>query len=658
MPPTHFPLRWESTGDQWWFASPIDWAAANGHYDLVRELLHLDTNLLVKLSSLRRIRRLESVWDDEEQFDDISKCRSQVAQKLLQECQTKKGHNSLIRAGYGGWLLYTAASAGDVIFVKELLDKDPLLVFGEGEYGVTDIFYAAARSKNSEVFRLMLDYAILRTHNGSSKAENEEVSSAFKREMVNRAVHAAARGGNLEILRELLKEESDVLSYRDGLGSIVLHTASGRGQVQVVKHLLSSFDIINTTDNQGNTALNVAAYRGHLEVVKVLVSASPSCASLTNNFGDTFLHMAVAGFRTPGFRRLDRQIELMKQLVSGKIVNIEDIINVTNSDGRTALHMAVIANIQSDVVELLMSVCYINLNTRDADGNTPLDLLKQRPKSASSEILMKRLISAGGISSCQDQITRSVLASHLRMQGIGGSPGTSFRIPDTEIFLYSGMGNASDVSGDLTSGYASCSGDLNRFDSPAGSSSTSKKKSDSVNNVARRLKILLRWPGKKERKTGITELDDDNSVESYRISSSFKNSPVPLGQKFSRISSLPNNKRVLDQRGNLPSPSTKDKFAAELSHGVMQMMPQSYFGSPSTPFSESSWSSAVSANKEKDMDLDAAGVGLSSVNQSPKIQKTKMKHRPSFNTRLMNHYLCFGAHGLDVDNLNHKKLAV
>ncbi|CAA2986273.1 ankyrin repeat RF_0381 [Olea europaea subsp. europaea] len=616
MPPTHFPLRWESTGDQWWFASPIDWAAANGHYDLVRELLHLDTNLLVKLSSLRRIRRLESVWDDEEQFDDISKCRSQVAQKLLQECQTKKGHNSLIRAGYGGWLLYTAASAGDVIFVKELLDKDPLLVFGEGEYGVTDIFYAAARSKNSEVFRLMLDYAILRTHNGSSKAENEEVSSAFKREMVNRAVHAAARGGNLEILRELLKEESDVLSYRDGLGSIVLHTASGRGQVQVVKHLLSSFDIINTTDNQ------------------------------------------VAGFRTPGFRRLDRQIELMKQLVSGKIVNIEDIINVTNSDGRTALHMAVIANIQSDVVELLMSVCYINLNTRDADGNTPLDLLKQRPKSASSEILMKRLISAGGISSCQDQITRSVLASHLRMQGIGGSPGTSFRIPDTEIFLYSGMGNASDVSGDLTSGYASCSGDLNRFDSPAGSSSTSKKKSDSVNNVARRLKILLRWPGKKERKTGITELDDDNSVESYRISSSFKNSPVPLGQKFSRISSLPNNKRVLDQRGNLPSPSTKDKFAAELSHGVMQMMPQSYFGSPSTPFSESSWSSAVSANKEKDMDLDAAGVGLSSVNQSPKIQKTKMKHRPSFNTRLMNHYLCFGAHGLDVDNLNHKKLAV
>ncbi|CBI27551.3 unnamed protein product, partial [Vitis vinifera] len=375
MPPSYFPLRWESTGDQWWYASPIDWAAANGHYDLVRELLHLDTNLLIKLTSLRRIRRLETVWDDEEQFDDVARCRSQVARKLLRECQTKRGHNSLIRAGYGGWLLYTAASAGDVGFVKELLQRDPLLVFGEGEYGVTDIFYAAARSKNSEVFRLLLDFSISPG-----------------------AVHAAARGGNLEILKELLHDCTDVLVYRDMQGSTILHTASGRGQVEIVKGLLESYDIINSTDNQGNTALNVAAYRGYLTVLEVLILASPSSIFLTNNYGDTLLHMAVAGFRSPGFRRLDRQIELMKQLLRGKIVNMEDIINAKNNDGRTALHMAVIGNIQSDVVELLMTVPSINLNIRDADGMTPLDLLKQRPQSASSEILIKELISAGGIS--------------------------------------------------------------------------------------------------------------------------------------------------------------------------------------------------------------------------------------------------------------------
>ncbi|KAJ1410602.1 Ankyrin repeat [Sesbania bispinosa] len=421
MPPSYFPLRWESTGEQWWYASPIDWAAANGLYDLVVELLHLDTNLLIKLTSLRRIRRLETVWDDEAQFEDVAKCRSQVARNLMIECETGTGHNSLIRAGYGGWLLYTAASAGDVDFVQELLGRDPFLVFGEGEYGVTDILYAAARSKNSEVFKLLLDSALSR-----SGAELEEI---FKRDMMNRAIHAAARGGNWEILKELVGSVSDVLAYRDTEGFTVLHTAAGRGQVEVVRNLLASFDIINLTDAQGNTALHVASYRGYLPVVETLIHTSPSLALLTNHYGDTFLHMAVAGFKSPGFRRLDKHTELMKQLVSEKIVNIQDIINVKNNDGRTSLHVSVIDNIQCELVELLVSVPSIDLNIHDADGLTPLDLLKQRPRSASSDILIKRLISAGGISSHDQDVveTNNTLFTHM-------SPGTSFRIPDAEIF--------------------------------------------------------------------------------------------------------------------------------------------------------------------------------------------------------------------------------
>jgi len=75
-----------------------------------------------------------------------------VAKKLLHEGESKRGRNSLIGSGCGGWLLYTAAAAGDLEFVEQLLQKDPLLVFGEGEYGVTDVLYAAARSKKMEVF--------------------------------------------------------------------------------------------------------------------------------------------------------------------------------------------------------------------------------------------------------------------------------------------------------------------------------------------------------------------------------------------------------------------------------------------------------------------------------------------------------------------------
>ncbi|KAF5746494.1 hypothetical protein HS088_TW06G00665 [Tripterygium wilfordii] len=626
MPPSYFPLRWESTGDQWWYASPIDWAAANGLYDLVRELLHLDINLLIKLTSLRRIRRLETVWDDDAQFGDVAKCRSQVVKKLLLDCETKGGHNSLIRAGYGGWLLYTAASAGDVDFVKELLERDPLLVFGEGEFGVTDILYAAARSKNSEVFRIFLDHA-------SGVGESE---SDFRWEMMNRAVHAAARGGNLEILKELLGDCSDVLVYRDAQGATILHSASGRGQIEAVKELVASYDIITTaTDDEGNTVLHVAAYRGYLAVVEFLIAASPSLSSLKNNYGDTFLHMAVSSFRTPGFRRVDQQIELVKQLVSGKIVNVQDIVNVKNNDGRTSLHIAVTENIQASVVELLMTVPSIDLNIRDCNGLTPLDLLKQRPKTASSEILIKQLILAGGISHCQCNMTRSATVSNLRgLHGMGGSPGTSFRIPDAEIFLYTGCENVSDADCGLESiGNGSR---LSEFSDSDMVNSLDKKNSGSVNHAARGLKFLLRWRKRNEKSNANTDLRDQNdSFETFNLCRSVEGCHIPLRQRYSKQLSFLNNKRTLSSRTSFPSPSTRKKFTAGLMQGVFQEIP-----SPG-PFSQSSSSSPTSIDKQK-------GDDLSEVSRSNR--QSWSKRQASFNKKLMNQYFCVGAQCLAVED--------
>ncbi|XAR48150.1 hypothetical protein NMG60_11030879 [Bertholletia excelsa] len=645
MSSEYFPLRWESTGDQWWYAAPIDCAAANGHYDLVRELLRLDPNLLIKLTSLRRLRRLETVWDDETRFAGAASCRSAVARRLLLDSDADRGYNSLIRAGYGGWLLYSAAAAGDAAFVGEILARDPLLVFGEGEYGVTDILYAAARSKSSEVFRILLNFAISQKcfHGGSE----DEMPVLFRWEMMNRAVHAAARGGNVEVLGEILGEsssDSDVLAFRDAQGSTVLHTAAGRGQVEVVKHLLSSYDIISSNDDQGNTAMHMAAYRAYLAVVELLISSSPSCISLTNNYGDTFLHMAVAGFRSPGFRRLDRQMELMKHLVSGKIVNLADIVNMRNCEGRTALHMAVAETVHSDLVELLMTVHSIDLNTLDDEGMTPLDLLKQRPQTPCSEMLIKRLISAGGISSCHDEKARSVLASHLKMQGIGSSPGASFRIPDAEIVLYTGFDQYPNCYPASTE-YSSCSSELSNFSSA----------SNSLSYAARRLRTLLRWPRRKERKPSGDE--DDGSPESLRFCKNMEESlnPIPLRQRYSKQCSLPNNKRVLSRNNELPSASERRKFATSLMHGVIRAGPYLAVQSPTSPFSDSSSSSPTQQFNESltsyisSTDLGNEGEESLGTNRYS-LNSGKLQKRGTFNGKVMNQYFCFGAEGLAVED--------
>ncbi|CAH9117335.1 unnamed protein product [Cuscuta europaea] len=533
MAPTYLPLRWESTGEQWWFASPIDCAAANGHYDLVKNLLQMDPNLLIKLASLQRIRRLETLWDDDEHFHGVANCRSRVAETLLRESETREGQNSLIRAGYGGWILYTAASAGDFEFVKELLEREPLLVFGEGEYGVTDMFYAAAKSKNSEVLRLLLDYC-----------SRDQFTLSLKKEMLNMAVHAAARGGNVEMLREILGNFSDVLACRDDQGSTLLHSAAGRGQVEVVKTLLmSTEDISSSQDKQGNTALHVAAYRGYLAVVEILVV--PSSASLTNNYGDTFLHMAVAGFTVPGFRRLDCQIELMKQLVSGKLVDIESIINVRNNDGQTALHMAVMdKNTQTDLVDLLMTTHLIDLNICDNEGNTPLDLLKQQPKSASTEILIKSFVSAGAVSKFGNDISRSkAKVYNVRPLCIhGGSPGTSFKIVDSHS---SGL-ESSDV--------------LSPCRSAAGSG---ERKLPYLNSAARRLKVLLQRVWRKEGIDKSMEQNKDCSEPLIPLRQRFSTTPTPRGILGTPLSSFGSPSSPLSG-SYLPSPMSTSLGNASL----------------------------------------------------------------------------------------------
>ncbi|KAE8688171.1 Lysine histidine transporter 1 [Hibiscus syriacus] len=525
-------------------------------------------------------------------------------------------------------------------FVKQLLERDPFLVFGEGEYGVTDIFYAAARSRNAELFTMLLDFAV------SSRDKEDELSetrSVFKWEMMNRAVHAAARGGSLEILRKILGDSDDVLAYRDVQGSTILHTASGRGQVEVVKDLVASYEIITPTDNQGNTTLHVAAYRGYLKVVEFLIQASPSLASAQNDYGHTFLHMAVAGFRTPGFRRIDRQIELMKRLVCDEAVDIRDIINVRNSDGRTVLHMALTENVQSSLVELLMSVPYIDVNVRDADGLTPLDLLKRRPNSASSEILIKELIAAGGISNCQDNVVRSAIFSHLKEHGVRASPGTSFRVPDAEIFLYTGFENAYGAGCDRESvGHSSCLSELSDLKL---SNSFDNKKSSSINHTARRLKNLLHWPRKKVRKAASMEsVDDDDPLE---VISTSRNSPVnhiPLREKYTKSSSLLSNKTIFSLPSDLPSRSSRKIFTAGLTHGVIQAVTP--LKSPPSPFS-------VSSTDEQKSIQDARLKQLFNGKKTRMIPK-----QTSVDKRLMNQYFCFGTEGLVTieDNRTHTRL--
>ncbi|KAJ0977517.1 hypothetical protein J5N97_012991 [Dioscorea zingiberensis] len=147
-----------------------------------------------------------------------------------------------------------------------------------------------------------------------------------------------------------------------------------------------------------------------------------------------------------------------------------------------------------------------------------------RPRSASSEILIKQLISAGGISNSKDNTERSAIVSQMKMQGLGSSPGTSFRISEPRYSCSSA--SKPEITQCET---------VDENDVP----SDHKKNLNSINNVARHLKILLRLPRHQEKKaeTILKKVEVDDSVDSFKSSNKLcehEDTPMPLWQQFTR----------------------------------------------------------------------------------------------------------------------------
>ncbi|KAI5443408.1 hypothetical protein KIW84_012159 [Lathyrus oleraceus] len=323
--------------------------------------------------------------------------------------------------------------------------------------------------------------------------------------------------------------------------------------------------------------------------------------------------------------------------------------------------MAIIGNIHIDLVQLLMTAPNINLNICDVHGMTPLDYLKQNPNLTNSDILIKKLLSAGGMFGFRGHDSRKAIASHLRMQSnIGTSPGTKFRIQDSEIFLYTGIENVlSNHHRGIVGGSNSSSSENIPYEPSTNESSV--KKTSSVNYAASRLKKALHWSTKpkdqkkveRSKKLSNDEVSFDSSCKKLSTNSVDE---ISLRQRFSSASTskpntIPNNKRTLSVRSYQSSPNAKKRFASGRSR--------------SSSFSKSSFSSPKSFDyKQKGVYIDhnEIAAGPSCLNQQlPRYddeESPKLVKRNSVSRKLKGHYFCFGAPGLNVKNSVHKASVV
>jgi ankyrin repeat protein len=113
-------------------------------------------------------------------------------------------------------------------------------------------------------------------------------------------IHDAAKKGDLEKVRALLKANPDLISSKDNYGMTPLHYAVAQHQKDTVQLLLANKVDVNAKDKAGWTPLHYAAAQGYKDVAKLLL-ANKAEINTTNNYSFTPLHLATdGGFKDNG----------------------------------------------------------------------------------------------------------------------------------------------------------------------------------------------------------------------------------------------------------------------------------------------------------------------------------------------------------------------
>ncbi|XP_071086413.1 putative ankyrin repeat protein RF_0381 [Haliotis cracherodii] len=274
-----------------------------------------------------------------------------------------KGHEDvfglLVGKGalYRSRILHLACTGGNIEIVNYLLTEALVDINITDENNYTPAIIAATAGHRN-VFDLLVlkgaDLTILGDddnsvlHAASRGGTIEIVRNVLTRNIVNinargidemTPVFLAALNGHDEVFDLLVEKEADLLIVAND-GDTILHAACRGGNVQIVKYVLSQNIVdVNSKGYNGLTPAMIAAVGGHKAVFYLLLEKRPDL-SPTDDDGNNLLHMACEG----------GNVELVKHVLALNSVDI----NSRTEDGRTPAMIAASKG-HKDMLKLLMN---------------------------------------------------------------------------------------------------------------------------------------------------------------------------------------------------------------------------------------------------------------------------------------------------------------
>ncbi|KAJ4265329.1 hypothetical protein NW762_004614 [Fusarium torreyae] len=227
-----------------------------------------------------------------------------------------------------------------------------------GDYFQRNPFHIAAINNNKPIPRRLLE---------SFAADDESKLIILETDCNGLTpLHLAARDGNGNFLSTIIKCYAkhksvlkDALAKKDYWGRQPLHVATKFRQDECARELIKAGSLFGVPDREGNCPIDYFVDSRRTEFsrknnIDLFLQFKPQTTDLRFNNRRTFLHIAAEVLDESRFKEL-----------------IEDFdTNAKDSDGRTALHLALVAG-RGDIAKVLINKCH-DVNVKSNDGQTPL----------------------------------------------------------------------------------------------------------------------------------------------------------------------------------------------------------------------------------------------------------------------------------------------
>ncbi|XP_067653215.1 serine/threonine-protein phosphatase 6 regulatory ankyrin repeat subunit B-like [Haliotis asinina] len=411
--------------------TPVLLAARQSTFSVFELLLEGGANLSVVDSDGNSILHFACMGEDEEIVEHILKlhvvdinCRgSKGMTPLLLAARQNEHHQTHNRASVNTSLI-DACRIGDLHQVKYLLSHDPANVNSRGQAGRTPAMIAAVAG-NRALLELLVEKGANLTllddednnilHVACMEGNLGIVKYIHSLNIIDiesrggdgtTALMSAALFGKKDVFCFLIKIGADI-SKEDDHGENILHASCRGGNVGIVKYVLKHNVLyINSTDDKGIAPLLLAAGYGHKVVFHFLIERGADTFTMDST-NRNILHWACQG----------GSVKIVKYIITQNIVDINgsdgnnmtplllaayhgniDVLGLliekgantlaVNQRSRDSLHLSCIGG-HVDTVKYVLSQTSVDINSKDCENMTPVLLAAYYGKREVFDILVK-----------------------------------------------------------------------------------------------------------------------------------------------------------------------------------------------------------------------------------------------------------------------------